>query len=164
MKTIAIFFSLFILDFSFLSQENHTLSGYVMDGKTGEILIGAQVSIPALKIASTTNSYGFYSLTVPGAVYKVEFKFIGMDPVIEEIDLNKDIVYNYEFSMKTSELIEVVVNANKKSNINDTKIGQIELGIETIKTLPAFMGEVDVMKSIPVENSIKSKNLMLQNP
>ncbi len=156
MKTIAIFFSLFILDFSFLSQENHTLSGYVMDGKTGEILIGAQVSIPALKIASTTNSYGFYSLTVPGAVYKVEFKFIGMDPVIEEIDLNKDIVYNYEFSMKTSELIEVVVNANKKSNINDTKIGQIELGIETIKTLPAFMGEVDVLKSIQLLPGVSS--------
>ena len=156
MKTIAIFFSLFILDFSFLSQENHTLSGYLMDGKTGEILIGAQVSIPSLKIASTTNSYGFYSLTVPGAVYKVEFKFIGMDPVIEEIDLNKDIVYNYEFSMKTSELIEVVVNANKKSNINDTKIGQIELGIETIKTLPAFMGEVDVLKSIQLLPGVSS--------
>lgn len=156
MKVVGVFFFLFIVNFNFLAQENHTISGYLTDGTTGEVLIGAQVSILSIKQAATTNSYGFYSLTVPAGVYKVEFKFVELAPVIEEIDLNVDVVYNYEFSMKTAELKEVVVSANKKSNVNDTKIGQMELGIETIKALPAFMGEVDVLKSIQLLPGVSS--------
>ena len=116
MKTIAIFFSLFILNFSFLSQENHTLSGYVMDGKTGEILIGAQVSIPSLKIASTTNSYGFYSLTVPEGKYELVISYLGYVSQTHQIDLKSNITLNSklkssnikkEFSLFNWYLIEI---------------------------------------------------------
>ena len=49
-------------------QEKVTLSGYVSDSENNETLIGVNVIIPNLKIGTTTNDYGFYSLTVPRGI------------------------------------------------------------------------------------------------
>lgn len=156
MKTIG-FLGLFItLHFSIQSQVNHTLSGYLSDGSTGEVLIGAQVYIPSIKQGATTNNYGFYSLTVPAGIYSVDFKFPTLDPLTKEIDLNKDVEFSHEFTSNSQQLEEVVIDAKKGSNVKDAKIGQMELGIDVIKLLPAFMGEVDVLKSIQLLPGVSS--------
>ncbi len=142
--------------FSVFAQENHTLSGHISDSKSGEMLIGAQVYFPSIKQGTSTNNYGFYSITVPKGVYIVEFKFSNLDPFSKEFNLNSDTVYNHEFTSKDQALQEVVVNAKKGSNVKDTKIGQMELGIDVIKLLPAFMGEVDVLKSIQLLPGVSS--------
>ncbi len=156
MKFCAIFFFLFIFHISYFAQDNHILSGYLTDASSGEVLISSQVSVPSLKVGVLTNNYGFYSLSVPSGIYMIEFKSPGFDIVVKEIDLTIDVVLNFEFQVKTMELEEVVVSSKKTSNVNDTKIGQMELGIETIKTLPAFMGEVDVLKSIQLLPGVSS--------
>ncbi len=156
MKFCAIFFFLFIFHISYFAQDNHILSGYLTDASSGEVLISSQVSVPSLKVGVLTNNYGFYSLSVPSGIYMIEFKSPGFDIFVKEIDLTIDVVLNFEFHVKTMELEEVVVSSKKTSNVNDTKIGQMELGIETIKTLPAFMGEVDVLKSIQLLPGVSS--------
>jgi hypothetical protein len=55
------------LSVSAFAQDKTTLSGYVRDAETGEVLIGATVFIPDAMHGTYTNSYGFYSLTVPPA-------------------------------------------------------------------------------------------------
>ena len=49
---------------SLFSQASYTLNGYVNDAETGEVLIGATVYVNELNSGTTTNSYGFYSLTL----------------------------------------------------------------------------------------------------
>lgn len=156
MKTLGFLFLFLTVHFSIQSQVNHTLSGYLSDGSTGEVLIGAQVYIPSIKQGTTTNTYGFYSLTVPAGIYSVDFKFPTLDPLTKEIDLNKDVEFNHEFTSTSQQLQEVVIDAKKGSNVNDAKIGQMELGIDVIKLLPAFMGEVDVLKSIQLLPGVSS--------
>lgn len=156
MKTIGFLFLFISLHFSIQSQVNHTLSGYLSDGSTGEVLIGAQVYIPSIKQGTTTNTYGFYSLTVPAGVYSVDFKFPTLDPLTKEIDLNKDVEFSHEFTSDSQQLQEVVIDAKKGSNVKDAKIGHMELGIDVIKLLPAFMGEVDVLKSIQLLPGVSS--------
>ena len=51
--------------------EEVTLSGYVKDGQSGESLIGASVFIPELNLGVTTNTSGFYSLSVPRGRYTI---------------------------------------------------------------------------------------------
>jgi hypothetical protein len=153
-----LFFLLFLFSLtSAKAQESRsTLSGYLTDSKNGEALIGAKVVIASLNMAAVTNTYGFYSLTVPAGKYKVEFRS-PMYPIdTKEIDLTKDVRFNYELGANYQEIQEVVVNAKKGENVNSTKMGQIELQIDQIKTLPAFMGEVDVIKAIQLLPGVSS--------
>lgn len=155
MRLILFFLFSLIIQASW-AQEKFTLSGYVTDGRNGETLIGAKVYIPSIRKGAVTNNYGFYSLTVPAGTYQVQFRMTGMDTDTVEIVLDKDIRYDKELGTELQQIEEVVVSAKAEDNIKSTKIGQLELDIKEIKTLPAFMGEVDVIKTIQLLPGVSS--------
>ena len=149
---------LFILTGTFLSraQETATLSGYILDGSTGEPLIGARAYIPLLQDGTVTNSYGFFSITLPKNTYTFTFDSFDLVPDTVEINLNSDTTVNIELQLPATEIETYVVDAKRGENVNSTKIGQIELNIDQIKKLPAFMGEVDVIKIIQLLPGVSS--------
>ncbi len=153
---LLLLFLIFFTSFASLAQQKSTISGYLTDAKSGEALIGAKVYIPSLKVGAETNTYGFYSLTVEKGIYTIEFRFSGMSNYSKEFDLSQNVSFNYEMGSTEKQLQEVVVSAKKSENINSTKIGQIELDVEKIKTLPAFMGEVDIIKTIQLLPGVSS--------
>jgi len=155
MKNIILLFFIFS-NLSFFSQKEYTLSGYVKDEKSGEALIGATIYIPVLKKGATTNLYGFYSLTVNEGEYTVKYAFLGYADVIKKVNLNQDRRENIEIKESSEVMDEVVVEGNANSNTNSTHMGQIELDINKIKSLPAFMGEVDVLKAIQLLPGVQS--------
>lgn len=154
MRTLLFLFLVFPL--SVYSQETATLSGYVTDGKSGETLIGAKVFVPSIRKGVITNNYGFYSLTLPKGTYTVEFRMAGLETEVKEIDLQNDLRYDLEMGNQTLEIEEVTVSAKAEDNVKSTKIGQLELDIEEIKTLPAFLGEVDIIKTIQLLPGVSS--------
>jgi len=147
MKSILLILTL-VVSGSVLAQVNATLSGYVTDAADGETLIGAKVYIPSIGKGAITNNYGFYSLTVPQGKYSVEYRMTGLDTKSKEIDLTKDVRLDIELGSLLLNIEEMTVNAKAEDNTRSTKIGHLELSIDEIKTLPAFMGEVDIIKTI----------------
>ena len=75
-----------LLALNSFSQEKFTISGYVNDGRSGESLIGAKVVIPSINQGAITNTYGFYSLTVPAGTYAIEYRALGLDTKIITIE------------------------------------------------------------------------------
>ena len=151
---------LFTLTFIFInvtfSQQKFTLSGTITEAKSGESVVGAKISIATLNLGATSNEYGFYSLTVPKGIYEVQFKAYGLKTNTKQIDLNSNQMFNFEMSDETEVLEEVEVNAKRGENVTSTKVGQMELEMEKIKTLPAFMGEVDIIKTIQLLPGVSS--------
>ena len=143
------------LNFQFFSQKA-TISGYLTDASNGEALIGAKALIPLTKQGAVTNTYGFYSLTLPVGKYVIEYRYTSFLTITKEIDLTKDVSLNVELGSSVNELNEVEINAKKGENVNSAKLGQVELQMEQIKTLPAFMGEVDVIKAIQLLPGVSS--------
>lgn len=156
MKHFRLIFLFCITLSSAFSQEKVTLSGTITDGKTGESLSFAKVYIRSINSGTVSNSYGFYSLTVPKGSYDVKFSLSGYDSIVQTLNLNADLSLNIELLEQTLELGEVQVNAKQGENVNSTKIGQIELDVNKIKTLPAFMGEVDIIKTIQLLPGVSS--------
>ncbi|MES2589453.1 MAG: TonB-dependent receptor [Bacteroidota bacterium] len=154
MKQFVFVFFLIVINFSF--SQKSTLSGSINDAKTGETVVGAKIYIKDLKIGTTTNSYGFYSLTVPAGIYEVKFSNSIGDSLVDTLDLTNDLTFNLELGSKVQNLNEVNINAKHNENVNSTKIGQIELEIGKLKTLPAFMGEVDIIKMIQLLPGVSS--------
>ena len=155
MKLTLTFFTLLSL-LTVFSQSKSTLSGYVTDSKNGEALIGVKVYIPSTNQGAVTNNYGFYSLTVNSGKYTIEFRSGLYPSESREIDLTADVRLDIELGTNVKDLKEIVINAKKGENVNSTQMGQIQLDIEKIKTLPAFMGEVDVIKTIQLLPGVSS--------
>lgn len=155
MKYLLIFV-FFILCLPVIFSQKATISGYVTDSNNGEALIGAKIFIPSIKQGSITNNYGFYSLTLPLGKYTIEYRYSSFSTLTKEIDLTKDVTVNIELGAAVNNLNEVEINAKKGENVNSVQLGQVELEMEQIKTLPAFMGEVDVIKTIQLLPGVSS--------
>tara|TARA_B100001248_G_scaffold42610_1_gene27223 strand:- start:1450 stop:3816 length:2367 start_codon:yes stop_codon:yes gene_type:complete len=129
--------------------QQYTLSGYIKDAKTGEALVGASVFIENNAKGTSTNVYGFYSITISSQLTIVRYSYIGYNQIEKSIDLNKDLRLNIELSEKQDVLDEVIIESKQSDqNTQSTQMGKIELSMDKVKTIPAFMGEVDILKTI----------------
>ncbi|MEI6509247.1 MAG: carboxypeptidase-like regulatory domain-containing protein, partial [Bacteroidota bacterium] len=75
---ILLLFFLFSLQI-FAQQKKHTISGRIIDLKNGEDLIGAVVYVDELKTGTTTNAYGYYSLSIPSGNYTISVSYMGYE-------------------------------------------------------------------------------------
>lgn len=135
--------------FLFSQKNNYTISGYISDGNSGETLIGANIYVKDNPVQGTSsNIYGFYSLSLPAGNYELVFSYLGFQDQLIPLDLTANQTLTIELS-EGVELQEVVVVAEEEDeNVADTKMGTVAVSIEQIKKLPALLGEVDVLKSI----------------
>jgi hypothetical protein len=148
-KKIIILIVGFLFTLSCYSQEKFTLSGTVTDIKNNETLIGVNIYIPEIKSSTTTNEYGFYSITLPAANYTVLISYIGFQTVSEQIELSESTKMNFGLSESGEMLREVVIkDTNKSSNIRSPEMSVNRLSISSIKKMPVVLGEVDVIKSL----------------
>lgn len=137
--------------------QKYTLSGYVKDASTGEDLIGANIMIKEEHKGTTTNTYGFYSISMPADLYKVSFSYIGYETVEKELNFNKDITLNINLKPTAYTTQEVIVSGERTDkNVQDSRMSVVKLPVDQVKTLPAFMGEVDVLKTIQLLPGIQS--------
>lgn len=158
-KLIAIVFLL--LSVTTYAQEKptrYTLSGYVKDASSGEALIGANVYLKETMKGVQTNTYGFYSFTVDaGDSVTLMSSFIGYNDFAKRLLPNKDYRINIDLVNKFIETKEVVITGKKEDqNVSQPQMGKVQLDIEQIKSLPAFMGEVDVLKTIQLLPGVQS--------
>ena len=146
-----LFFLFFLTFYSYIfSQEKfQTLSGYVMSLESNELIIGANIVFPEIGNGTTTNSYGFYSITLPSGVYKIEISSIGFKSINESVDLQKDQKVNYYLEENIENLEEVVVTQNvEEIDIKKPIMSLNILSNQTIKQTPVLFGESDLLKSI----------------
>jgi hypothetical protein len=126
----------------------HTISGYVSDGETGERLIGASVYDRKTRQGTVTNTYGFFSITLPEDTVMLAVSFLGFNPQLETFFLASDKKLNYNLTSGTS-LKEVTITAEKYERIEErAQMGRIDVPIEQIKKIPALLGEKDVLKAL----------------
>jgi hypothetical protein len=139
-----------------VAQTNHTISGEVRDAVTGESIIGAIVFANSVQKGTTTNVYGFYSLTIPEGADTLEFNMIGYVPETKPLNLTTDLHFDVQLKPLTNELNTVTIEANKSNNTRSTDVGKIELEVESIKKLPVLLGEVDILKTITLLPGVQS--------
>ncbi len=137
--------------------QNSTLSGYLKDAKTGEVLISANIYVEELKKGVASNLYGFYSLTMPNGEYTLRISYLGYQELTQKVILKDDTKLNLELVPTGVVMKEFKVEADKASdNTESTQMGKIDMEVSQIKTLPAFMGEVDVLKTIQLLPGVQS--------
>jgi hypothetical protein len=148
---------LFYISANAQQKKNYTISGYVKDASNGEISIGANVYIKELLKGGSTNQYGFYSITVEEGTYTLISSYVGYEDFVRPIVLDKDYRINIDLKPTAINVAEVEVSSDRPDkNISSTTVGSVKLDMEEIKKIPAFLGEVDVLKTIQLLPGVKS--------
>ena len=133
-----------------------TISGYVTDGTSAETLIGANILESRHKQGTTTNPYGFYSITLPMGETELSFSYLGYETQHHTLALNKDTVLNV-LMQDNNQLEEVVIVSDKtEAGITATQMGAIEIPMAQIKNTPGALGEADVMKTIQLMPGVQA--------
>ena len=147
-------FLLFLSTYCF--AQNFTISGYIEDAETGEKLIAANVFDFKSAQGAVSNTYGFYSLTLPTDSVELSVSYIGYQPQTFRFLLDKNVSMNFKLSSSV-ELATVEVVAEKQRKIQEeTQMSRIEIPVEQIKKIPALFGEVDVLKSLQLLPGVQS--------
>ena len=149
---------LFIFNASLIAQNKFTISGTVHDAKTGEALIGATVFVKELQNTGTyTNGYGVFSLTLPEGRYTVNTQFIGYNKIDTVIVLHQNLKLNFEIKETSTTLKELEIRSEKvNKNVISTEMSTQKLEVKEINSIPVFLGEKDILKTIQLLPGIKS--------
>jgi hypothetical protein len=131
------------------AQSKVTISGYVKDKENGEVLFGSTVSVKGQTIAVATNAYGFYSLTLSPGEYTILYNYLGYESTSRTINLNKNERIDILLQVKGRAINEVTISSTKKNeNVEEVSMSMNKMDIKEIKSMPALLGEVDVIRSI----------------
>jgi len=135
-----------------------TLNGYVRDSLSGELIIGATITINGQGKGVTTNQYGFYSITLDSGTYNISISHVSYVQKTIEFVFDVDKTFNFDLVPRSSVNTEVIVYANRRrdANVKNAEMGKIDLSIERIKNIPAFMGEVDILKAIQLLPGVRN--------
>src|SRR6185437_3835516 len=149
-----------LLSFSSLAsvtaQASYTLSGYIKDGKSGEDLIGAVITVKGTSKGATTNTYGYFALTLPAGEYTFHIDYIGYKALDTKINLNTNTRMTFKLD-PDNVMGEVEINAeNPRSQLEKTQMGKIDLNVEQMKKLPVLFGEIDILKTLQLLPGVQS--------
>ena len=150
--TLFFCFSIFLI----FAQNKHTISGYVQEAESGENLIGVSIYEKETFKGTTTNNYGFYSLTLAEGNHTIVFSFIGMQNLEFNINLRKNSKHNIKLESESILTEEINVSDERTKNVESTKVSQIKLDVQKVKQMPAIMGEVDILKTIQLLPGVQS--------
>ena len=144
-----LFFLFFLISCIALSQEKITLSGTVYDDLNNETLIGVSIYFPGLEAGTSTNEYGFYSITIPNGNYNLQISYLGYNTLIESISLSKKTTKNFNLKETSENLDEIIIESNiEKLNLKTPQMSVNNLTSSTIKQIPVVLGEADIIKSL----------------
>ncbi len=168
-----------VLTHDTLARKRYTVCGYVTDEATGETLIGAGVTVSELvtgvaaastgsvtgrdgnasagNTGTSTNNFGFYSLTLPEGEVELTYSYIGCAAKAKRVSLKKDITLNVSLA-PSAEIKSARITARKDAGIRSTYMGAIEVPNELIANTPVVLGEKDVLKTLQMMPGVQGGN------
>jgi len=148
-KCLLLFF--LVTTTALFAQHKYTLSGSISDASNGEKLLGVNFVIKELHTGTSTNEYGFYSITLPEGKYTLSIEYIGYGTREETIVLNKNIRKDYKLIPEEIALTGVEITAHntvQKTEVRKPEMSVATIPITTVKKLPVLVGEVDIIKTL----------------
>ena len=145
----------FLFPLLLFGQQKYTISGYVEDATSSEKLLSAAVVETEKRLGITTNTYGFFSLTLPAGQVSVQTSFVGYDNQIQSFLLRGDTLLTIRLSPIAS-LQTVEVSATRSNRVeNQVQMSQISIPVAQIKRVPVILGETDILKVLQLTSGVK---------
>ena len=128
-----------------------TLTGTVTDKTDNAALPGVSVFIPDLKIGTSTNDKGQYTLSnIPNGVHIVQYSYLGYGSVTRTVDFSKSSVLDIQLQSSSIETGEVVVTGvSKATEIKKNPIPMVAVGKTYLDERSASGNVIDEIATLP---------------
>ena len=125
------------------------ISGRIIDTITGEALVGATVTVPELDVTRITDANGNFELVLDRAEYNLVFRYVGYETIEYPITAVGDGRISMKMIQEDFQLDDVVIyGSDPDKNIRSTDMGAVTINMNTMRELPPFMGEIDIVRSL----------------
>jgi len=154
-----IFLFLLLISFSFIQAQNSVISGYITDVETNEVLINANIYDINSKLGAFTNSYGFYSISLPRHTeVNLYISYVGYTTQVKNINLTQDESINFSLEPDNNMGEVVIVSKSEHTIEKRNDLGTVSIPIREIKTLPSIGGESDILKAYQLMPGVQAGN------
>ena len=141
-----------------IGQKNYTISGSIKSKNNGEYIIGASVKVLNSNFGTTSNEYGFYSISLVPNTYQIVYGALGKIPDTVTINLATNIEKNVSLLEANNELTSVTVISSKSAgrSVTGSQMGIEKLSVQEAKNIPVIFGEKDLLKTIQLLPGFKT--------
>jgi hypothetical protein len=134
-----------------------TLNGYTRDSLSGETISGVSISVNGQSKGVASNSYGFYSITLEKGVYTISISHVSYFGKSILVDLDSNQAINFDLLSKSAAINEVIVYSKRRdANVKNAQMGRVDLTMNQIRNIPAFMGEIDLLKALQLLPGVRN--------
>lgn len=139
-------------------QKYYTISGSIKGKNSGEYIIGASIKVLNSNYGTTSNEYGFYSISLLPNNYQIVYSALGKRPDTLRLDLLTNTEKNISLSEADFELTNVRVTSRKSSgrSVTGSQMGLEKLSVQEARNIPVIFGEKDLLKTIQLLPGIKT--------
>lgn len=132
------------------------ISGTIIDAYSREPLINATIYDTNQQTGTVTNIYGIYSLSLPDPQVSLTISFVGYKSRHSTFTQTSDTTISVALEPILN-LEEVIIKGQFLSQwIKNIQPGQISFPVKTVKKLPSFLSESDLLKIIQLMPGVKS--------
>lgn len=151
---------LLLLSSFFCLGQKVVIIGYVKDESSKEVLINATIANLGDKSGTTTNQYGYFTISISKSdTIVLLVSYSGYKTSIKKIYADKDIQMDFLLTATTTSLKEVTISASKNdNNVSKPRMGIIDVPIKAIKELPVLFGERDILKIVQLLPGVQQGN------
>lgn len=141
------------------SREPYSVNGYVQDKESSERLIGCSVVDSASKKGVVTNAFGYFSISLDEGNHTILFSYIGHAGRSARVNVRKDTTIVVQLSPQPINVGEVsVIGSRAETKLSTAQTATMNLNNHEVRSLPAFLGEADVMRAIQMLPGIQAAN------
>lgn len=138
-------------------QEKFTVSGYVRDAETGEVLVGVTVIESSLGVGAATDQEGFYSLTLPAGIRELQLSYIGYVSLSHKLNVARDLKHDFVMESSETMLDGIIIEGKRRDeNVRAPVTGVVKLDVRAIAAVPSLLGEVDLIKVLQLLPGVQS--------
>lgn len=148
-----IFTALFVCISVFVFAQKGNVKGFIYDKANGEPIPYATVRLETTDFGAATDEQGFFNIpNVPVGTYKINLSYIGYETIIQDIEIGKGKTVNLKISLgvKSTELKDVEISAEKQRKVTETRVSVISISPMEMRKMPSVGGEADIAQYLQV--------------
>ncbi len=133
------------------------VSGVVIDGQTGEGIIGATIQWLNTSSTGVTDVDGSFITTVEVGEQILQIQYIGYQTITKKVKILSDGKVDLTMEKEAVSLEEIVISERSASErVESTQISVERISAKEIKKLPSFLGEPDVIQSLLIQPGVSN--------
>lgn len=136
-----------------LFAQKGTVKGFVLDKANGEAIPYAAIKVEGTDFGASTDDQGFFNIpNLAVGNYKLTFSYIGFELQTQDVEILKGKTVNLKVQMqvKSMELKDVEINAEKQQKLTESRVSVISISAMEMRRMPTVGGEPDIAQYLQI--------------